>query len=281
MSPSSGEFHAAPSQVAPLFLLPNIKKLDLSLWRHREPSPEIHLPPSSSSVEELTFDSCEICSEAFEKLVLAPRGLKRLRCNFDSAFTKRLTGQLAERYASTLEALLVYGDHSEIDIACLKKFGKLAFVEGVELSSFSICATHSSAFPESACGCATADLRTILPFSLQYLGIQDFSPNWYDGVLEYGGRNLDKDTLNAIVHLAEDNRFKHLRQICLWGIKLGNEYDEALMRIKDTALSLSQGRKYDGKLRDDDYLVKRSAAMGNDFAKIETDPSQDELTFGI
>ncbi|KAI7155219.1 hypothetical protein KC349_g7145 [Hortaea werneckii] len=267
--PSDG-FYVAPAEVAPLFLLPNIKVLNLSVLREDEPNPDFHLPPSSSSVEELTFYSCELRSEAHEKLLLAPRELKRLRCVHGSGFTKRLTGKLAERYANTLEVLLVDGHH-KIDNACLKKFAKLAFLSGVELSNLSMCTTHSRPFPESAHGCVSADLRTILPFSLQHLGIQDCSPNWESGVLQYGRRNAGKDSLNAIADLAEDNRFEHLREICFWGINLGNECDEALMRIRTTGVSLCQDWQDDGKLREDDYLERRRAAFG-DHGKVETDP---------
>lgn len=269
--PSDG-FYVAPSEVAPLFLLPNIKVLNLSVLREDEPNPEYYLPPSSSSVEELTFSSCELRSEAHEKLLLAPRELKRLRCAHSSGFTKRLTGQLAERYANTLDVLLVDGDHNKIDNACLKKFEKLAFLSGVELSSLSMCTTHSRSFPKSAHGRVSADLRTILPFSLQQLGIQDRSPNWDGGVLQYGGRNAGKDSLNAIADLAEDNRFEHLREICFGGISLGNECDEALMRIRATGVSLRRDGEDDDKLRDDNYLERRRAAIGN-HGEIETDPS--------
>lgn len=190
-------------------------------------------------------------------------------------FTKRLTGQLAERYANTLEVLLVDGDHNKIDNACLKKFKKPSFLSGVELSSLSMCATHSRSFSESARGCASADLRTILPFSLQQLEIQDCSPNWEGGVLQYGGRNAEKDSLNAIADLAEGNRFEHLREICFWGISLGNECNEALMRIRTTGVSLFQDGQDDGKLGEDDYLERRRAAVGN-HGKVETDPFAQE-----
>ena len=62
-----------------------------------------------------------------------------------------------------------------------------------------------------------------------------------------------------------------MREVCFWGIDLGGECDEALMRIKASRLSLRRDGKSDGKLRKDDYLERRKAGI-DDYGEIETSP---------
>lgn len=268
--PYDGDY-AVPSEVAPLFILPNIRVLNLALLWKEDPNPDFYLPRSSSGVDELTFHLCEMSCKAREKLLLAPRELRRLRCKHGSVLTKKLTGQLAQQYASTLEELLVYGENNKLDDACLRKFEKLALLEGVVLSNSSTWAMRLSTLPEPALGCASLDLRTILPFSLQQLTIKDYLLKLRGGLLKFGRRKAGKDLLHGIADLAEDARFEHLREVCFWGIDLGGECDEALMRIKASRLSLRRDGKSDGKLRKDDYLERRKAGI-DDYGEIETSP---------
>lgn len=263
--------YAVPSEVAPLFILPNIRVLNLALLWKEDPNPDFYLPRSSSGVDELTFHLCEMSCKAREKLFLAPRELRCLRCKHGSVVTKKLTGQLAQQYASTLEELLVYGENNKLDNACLRKFEKLAILEGVELSNSSTWEMRLRTLPEPALGCAPFDLRTILPFSLQQLTIKDYLLKLRGGLLKFDRRKAGKDLLHGIADLAEDARFEHLREVCFWGIDLGGECDEALMRIKASRLSLRRDGKSDGKLRKDDYL-ERSKAGIDDYGEIETSP---------
>ncbi|KAI6880846.1 hypothetical protein KC363_g4404 [Hortaea werneckii] len=252
-------------EVAPLLLLPNIKVLNLTALKAEDPVPDFHLPSSSSSAEELTFRFCEMGSEAHEKLLLAPQGLRRLRCIDSAGFSRSITSQLAQQYARTLEVLIVYGQDSTVDSTCLKEFENLAFLDGMELSSLATCPTHSSASPEPLCGCASLDLRPMLPFSLQQLTIRDSSlKNFQKGAQECLLRE-------AAAELAEDERFEHLRELCFWNIDLGGECDEALMRIRSRGISLRQNGRDGGEVREDDYLERRKAAIGN-HAQLETDP---------
>ncbi|KAI6842049.1 hypothetical protein KC367_g3749 [Hortaea werneckii] len=262
---ASDGFSTAPSEVASLLLLPSIKVLNLTALKDEDPVSDFHLPSSSSSVEALTFRFCEMGSEAHEKLLLAPRGLRRLRCIDSAGFTRSLTGQLAQQYARTLEVLIVYGQDSTVDNTCLKEFENLAFLDGVESSSLATCATHSSASSEPLCGCASIDLRSILPLSLQQLTIRDSSlKNIQKGAQEC----LLRD---AAAELAEDERFEHLRELCFWNVDLGGECDEAVMRIKSRGISLRQNGREGGEILEDDYLERRKAALGN-YAELETDP---------
>lgn len=124
-----------PSEVAPLFFLPNIKALNFTLLGCSDDlSKHYPLPARCSSVEELAFSLCDLTITEITKLIKASRNLRRLVCIKSCEDATTLTEILAESYCDSLEILVFEGhDDETFSPRILRRFGKLRRVEGIRI----------------------------------------------------------------------------------------------------------------------------------------------------
>ncbi|KAM3421837.1 hypothetical protein BST61_g2214 [Cercospora zeina] len=224
-------FYANPSRVAPIFLLPNIKVLKLSLIGFDEdPDPDFFLPPGSSSVEALCFQCVDMTLQARVKFIQACRRLYRFKSTASSMGTNEAMDfwrALINRHGAWLESLSM--DHYQPQIHKLStSFAKLKHldrVKGMHWIREYMVSTDEVVFRCSNAPCVLEsgsaehdskahpmELRTALPYTIERLGLE----------MVPGGmctQAVCRQVLSALADLAEDERFTSLKEICLFDLK--------------------------------------------------------------
>ncbi|PPJ56802.1 hypothetical protein CBER1_05947 [Cercospora berteroae] len=223
-------FYASPSSVACLFLLPNIKVLNLSHVGHGyEDDSDYILPPGSWSVEALSF---YLVGMTLQARIMFLRACRRLYC-FRSAHSRMDTSgedrelwrALSEQHSAWLECLSLEDFHQmlpEVSISFpqLKRLDCLRTTDwGRDSKSVSFGSTYMSEVQavlaaeseEYDAKTAPIDLRTALPFTIERLTISRDSHGMSTTV-------ISKKAMCALAELAEDERFTNLKEICLYEV---------------------------------------------------------------
>ncbi|GIZ37609.1 hypothetical protein CKM354_000105200 [Cercospora kikuchii] len=224
-------FYANPSRVAPLFLLPNIKILHLSLIGYEEdPDPDFFLPPGSSSVQALCFYCVDMTLQARIKFIQACRRLRSFKCvnsSMGASGDFDFWRALIKVHGAWLESLSM--DHYQRQTPTLStKFPKLKhldYLKGIDWVREYMVFTDRVAFrcsqppckleSDGDCDDAKAhplDLREALPATIERLGL---------GMVPGGmcAQDVSREILSALADLAEDERFTNLKEICLYDLK--------------------------------------------------------------
>lgn len=237
-------FYASPSAVAPLFLLPNIKILHLSLLGYHDDEDEGYfLPEGCSTVEELGFYCCSLDVSQTLKLISAAKRLKRFTCLAGCPEPAKVVTRLADRYGNTLEELSIPGQRA-LDPHLLLKFARLKFANGISIADLlSLRSPHEdlpiwsnvggarlksvSVAPRSTVdqlapdtvSVEVADLRELLPQSIERLAFVSQPKLRIDDntVHKKGQREL----LSMLGDLVNDSRFDGLKEVCLYDIGNG------------------------------------------------------------
>ncbi|KAI5356978.1 Putative leucine-rich repeat domain superfamily [Septoria linicola] len=223
-----------PSRLAPLFLLPNIKVLNLTLLGYQDDEePDFFLPPNSSTVEELSFSCCSITLQAFIKFIQGCRHLRHFLCAASSMGSNHrndteLFRTLSRCHNSTLESLSLDSYNRRLSILAtsfprLKVLDRLSIrdlvrdqirnTEGLTFRPSDKPQTRAAVSADPVDGVDVVELRDALPSSLEKLGLSTHtvSANRPD----FMARNA---VLRAVADLVEDERFSNLKQICLRGL---------------------------------------------------------------
>ncbi|KAF2211047.1 hypothetical protein CERZMDRAFT_98782 [Cercospora zeae-maydis SCOH1-5] len=224
-------FYANPSRIAPLFLLPNIKVLNLSLIGFDEdPDPDFFLPPGSSSVEALCFHCVDMTLQARIKFIQACRRLHSFQSRgstMGSSEAMDFWRALINRHGAWLESLSM--DYNQLKLhrlsTSLPKLKHLDRINGTEWVREYMVFTDEVAFRCSKAPCMLEigsavdepkahpmELRVALPFMIERLGLE----------MVPGGmctKAVSREVLYALADLAEDERFTSLREICLFDLK--------------------------------------------------------------
>lgn len=224
-------FYAAPSRVAPLFLLPNIRVLNLTLLGYLdEPNPDFFLPPECSTVEDLAFFYCDMSLQAYVKFLTAPKRLRSFLAatssmgNADSEVFR----VLAKRHGEHLEKLS-FGNYEGQLAGLAQNFPHLKELERLQVTSLlreeagedalrfrPECVDPVLAATEenSRSSLQVADLREFLPHSIERLGLL------HDNKIGALSPSLvSAEMLRNVVDLVEDPRYICLNQVCLSCLK--------------------------------------------------------------
>lgn len=218
-------FYCQPHTISPLFLLPNIKVLNLTLLGYTgDDEEDFELAPRSSAIEVLRFSCVSINKRSWQKFLQAPVKLVHFTV-FHSSIDPRddnhnLKELLLTEHAATIEILEI--DRTEFyALEDLRKFKRLAELDHLPLGSFLFEQPDSNVAWKKArdqgfriredpqSGTEIYDLRDFLPTSLKRLGFRNdyvFSPT------PLRGRDA---LLRAVVDLVEDDRFQQLCEVCL------------------------------------------------------------------
>ncbi|KAK0337061.1 hypothetical protein LTR02_003134 [Friedmanniomyces endolithicus] len=210
-------YYANPGEVAPLFRLPNIKILNLSLVGfHDSDEHEVGLEPHSSSVEELAFYCCQLTSAKQCKLIRACKRLRRLVCVASqiSGHLEDITRLLAVEFADSLEDCIMRLSSTETlpfhDLVA--KFSKLRLLAHITIEDLPLVDPTD---PDSE----LRPLAEYLPTSIESIHFTD-SPASHDSTAAQAFAFL-----RAISDLAGDKRCPALREVCIWRVVFRNRQD--------------------------------------------------------
>jgi len=238
-------YYCHPSEVAPLFLLPNIKIMNLTLLGyHEDPNPDYFLPSGCSTVEELAFHCVDLSWEALVKLIGASKSLRSLS---GLPASPQLNDLLFERYSHSLEEFDSHGLYDiigSIHLLTFRKFERLKVLEGIHATSLVVGREESSNAPpgkrltsrteaqksqqsSTSAHAAVAtdragkhkddtridDLRELLPHSLESLALKE-RDTVNGGSYVRTDNNAQGKLLQAVADLVEDPRFTQLKQVC-------------------------------------------------------------------
>ncbi|KXT10883.1 hypothetical protein AC579_9856 [Pseudocercospora musae] len=206
-------YYAPPSEIAPLFRLPNIKILNLTLLGYTDdPNDDFDLPPRSSTVEELAFSCCSITLQAMVKFLMAPMRLRKFLSAASSIGGDddcEVFRVLQKRQGDQLEELSVSMYTNSYPPQSIEKFSKLfprlKVLEQVKITEL---------MPAKVASERDDWLAQVLPCSLEKLQLVYTSPVGVDiTVMAEKG-----EILRAIADVVEDDRFHNLKEICLFHV---------------------------------------------------------------
>ncbi|KAK0288875.1 hypothetical protein LTR91_007164 [Friedmanniomyces endolithicus] len=210
-------YYANSGEVAPLFRLPNLKELNLTLLGYLDSDdPELKwdLAPRSSSVEVLAFYCCQLDSTSYCKLI---RTCKRLRRFVPEGLSDRETLHavrqiLATEYAETLEEppMHLWSTDTSPFPTLVANFPKMKALNPVTIEDLPLLDLTD---PD-------AELRPLaeyLPTSLESIHFID-SPASHASTAAQAFAFV-----RAISDLAGDERYSALREVCIWRVVFRNE----------------------------------------------------------
>ncbi|CAK1360088.1 unnamed protein product [Cercospora beticola] len=257
-------FYASPSSVACLFLLPNIKVLNLShVGQGRDEDSDYVLLPGSSSVEALGFCFVGMTLQARIMFIQACRRLLSFK-SVDSDMSNwnersELWRALSKQHGPWLESLSledIGGLLPEISTS----FPKLKQLDCLRAADWDrdyktfiwtnppplpkIQATLEAESEEHDETTAPLDLRTALPFTIERLAISSDPGSMVTTV-------VSKKAMRALAELAEDERFQSLKEICLYSVGHGamgcdpvQPYDDSFARLRARNIDIHRDCDY-------------------------------------
>lgn len=270
-----------PSGVAPLFLLPNIKILNLTLLGyHSDVDESTPLPPGCSSVEELAFSCCSMSLHAFANFIQA---CKRLRSYlslsvYDLNIEEDLMHVLSRYHGTSLELLslgrsdlstrqqkwlgtvstlfpdLKTLEHLKLQDLLLDQSGNIT---GVECPPGYLPLSGQQQAQRRSIQQQIVDLRETLPTGIENLHI-DFIDR-----TGAAGDDIPNAVLSALADLVEDVRFDSITSVCLNSLKEADCDQDALRRIKARGIDTHSSGG----------CLHRDASQG--LSENETDPRRD------
>lgn len=278
--------------MAPLFLLPNIKILNLTRMGYHAEGDEVDLdfflPAHCSSVEELAFSGCCLLHAEIEKLTKACKCLRRLTCLSSCSDFGNLTNMLSEEYGHCLENLFLDEYYETIDTPNLREFRKLKSVDCISMSTLLVkgeAGDDLSAMQtdeHNAGHVHMIDMRNILPIGIESITIR--LGRWWPLNVAALGDHIHKELLRAVADLVEDDRFAQLKVVCVWYMAVRSRlstnqpfhcHTEALERIQAKGVDLHCIGRYWAGMTVEEHI--RLHPDPNDrVTELETDPRRPE-----
>ncbi|KAK5689225.1 hypothetical protein LTR17_026427 [Elasticomyces elasticus] len=267
-------FYADAREVAPLFRLPNIKVLNLSLLGYLdEDEPKWTLEPRSSSVEELGFYCCELDEAKICRLIGACRVLRRLM--LDGGPLKEVTKLLATEYGDCMEEPMLNLSTAAMTYTDLvSKFKKLRLLHSPTVEDLLLDQSIEHGHRVSK-GNKLRKLQDFLPRSIRTIR--------FVGSGRLQEVEMQDALMHAIADLVDDENYSALEEVCLFFAIEGIAEDkrgmfvrnaESVRRIVAKGVRLHyptngekvMGRREHGKLHPDYWT-------GGNLTDIETDPT--------
>ncbi|KAK5692399.1 hypothetical protein LTR97_010707 [Elasticomyces elasticus] len=267
-------FYADASDVAPLFRLPNIKVLNLSLLGYlNEDKPGWEPEPRSSSIEELGFYCCELDEERICKLIRACKVLRRLV--LDNGPLKEVTELLATEYGHCLEEPFLHLNTAGMTYPRLVgSFKRLRLLQSPTVEDLLLDQSIEHEHRVSK-GDRLQRLQDFLPTSIETIHIVG------------SGRLREVEMQDALIHavadLVIDENYSALKEVCLFDAVEGIPKDkggmfarnaESVRRIVAKGVRLhypTNGEKVMGR-QEHKKLHFDYQSSGN-LTEIETDPT--------
>ena len=298
-------YYVNASCIAPLFLLPNIKVLNLTLLGYTDDDdPDFLLPPKCSSVEELAFSCCDLTLQAHVKFIQA---CKSLRSYLSAASSLRDDGNdelvrvLARCHGTTLEnlSLSCSGYHKRYRSwlsTLATRFPNLKSLEHLKLRDLlrdPSTESHSDVaelefrppYParrqtrqraQDPNFVQVVELRGILP-----TGIENLHVDFQGGYGSTGLEIMPNAVLLALADLVEDERFGNIKVLCLHSLRCSRGEQvkldqEALHRIK--ARGIDTHEEADASRPAYVHHMKQHRDGNQGLAENETDPRRARRT---
>ncbi|KAK5718728.1 hypothetical protein LTR15_008462 [Elasticomyces elasticus] len=264
-------FYANSGEVAPLFRLPNIKVLNVSLLGYLdEDEPEWDLAPRSSSVEELGFYCCELNTERVCKLIGACKRLRRLV--YDYGMPREVTRLLETEFGDCLEEPGFNFNTDEMTYPdFVSSFKKLRVLRSPTVEDLLLDQRIVN-------GYRVAKGNTLRP-------LQDFLPTSVERMHVLGSDRLREPKMQdalicAIADLVGDERYAALKEVCLFDAIKGIHKDkggmfarnpDSVRRIVANGVSLHIPTDGEKVMRAQDH--RKLHAEHRNLSEIETDPT--------
>lgn len=291
-------FYAPASAIAPLFRLPNIETLNLSLLGYLdEPDPDYDLPANSSSVKNLYFYCTDLEHTDYMNFIGSAVSLRSLRFGNCGPSASALVEFLADHYGHCLEVLGIDRTQSRretylFDPLLLQRFTALKVLEPLQLSDIAVKPTDSgtssiitSGLPETlfhgleallpkelGLGMQIADLKRLLPSSIESITILS---SYQRASLPMDDKDDQLSLLTQIAELGEDARHASLREVCLWHVRCTDVPDwtmscdtDLVRRIEAQRITLHRP----ARSNDNEAYVAHQALHPSERGTLETEP---------
>ncbi|KAK4542621.1 hypothetical protein LTR36_006670 [Oleoguttula mirabilis] len=278
-------YYASPSAVAPLFFLPNIKVLNLTLLGYHDDEDEDYsLPAGCSSVEELAFSCCNLSHTAMGKLIKACKRLRGVKSMASCSDKGNLTGMLYEEYGHCLEDVFLYGAYETVNLQGLRNFRRLKSLNGINVSTLlsngdestnARGAGETAHQPSNAGSAHVIDLRDLLPPSIESIALI---------VNRKTDHHVHRELLRTVADLVEDERFAQLKEVCMWSVAVSYgttkertfDWDpDALERIKAKGVDLHCIGNNGGVMKFEEH-AHLHPNPNDGLTEVETDPRHAE-----
>lgn len=221
-------YNCDQEDVAPLFLLPNLKILNIAaeLSGRHDVAPELDIPAGSSSIEELGIVDSWTRGYTLDQLLRAPARLKKLVLDLEE-MRPPLSEIIVEQSTDALVEIIA----AYVGIQYLSRFENLRVCDSVNVDGLvnnMFCDpqnTDDPVKPDEGDRFQVLDLRDFLRPTVKKIRVYI----WHDW--QYGRKALE-EFIAMLANLVEDASYSALREVCIW---------ELLQRIKKVDIDVESG----------------------------------------